>query len=130
MLMFKFCLICSSVIEAFATATPKHKTFFNWNLTVCNPSSILALTSSVVWMTVGNFPHFVKKGPPNFGSCLTNDSEMNKSLNFLAHFLSSFPFLSAGSIFFFKVSASIKSMLAALHLSICAASAMTQTLNN
>ena len=128
MLMFKFCLICSSVKDAFATATPRQRTFFNWNLTVCNPSSILALTSSLVWITVGNFPHLVKKGPPNLGNCLTKDSEMNKSLNFLDHFLSSFPFLSVGSIFFFKVSASMHSMLAALHLSICAASAITQTL--
>jgi hypothetical protein len=55
---------------------------------------------------------------------------MNKSLNFFAHFLSSFPFLSLGSILFFKVSASIKSMFAALHLSMWLASAMTQTLKN
>ena len=118
MLMFKFCLICSSVIPALATATPRQRTFFNWNLTVCNPSSILTLTSSLVWTTVGNLPHLVKKGPPNLGNCLTKDSEMNKSLNFFAHFLSSFPFLSAGSILFFKVSASIYSIPAALHLSI------------
>jgi hypothetical protein len=110
-----------------ATATPRHKTFFNWNLTVANISSTFPFISSLVWTTDGNFPHLVKKGPPNLANCLTRDSEMNNNLYFFAHFLSSFPFLSAGSILFFKVSASIQSIPASLHLSIWLASAITQT---
>jgi multidrug transporter EmrE-like cation transporter len=91
------------------------------------PSSTLALTSSLVITTVGNLPHFVNKGPPNFGNCLTRVSETNKSLYFLDHFFNSFPFLSAGSAFFFKLSASMNSIPCSLHLSMWAASAMTQT---
>jgi len=90
-----------------ATATPRQRTFFNWNLIEDKPSSILLFTSSLVWMTVGNLPHLVKKGPPNLGNCFNKVSEIKNNLYFAAHFLSSFPFLSAGSIFFFKVSASI-----------------------
>ena len=101
-----------------ATATPKQRTFFNWNLTELKPSSILDLISSFVWITAGNLPHLVKKGPPNLGNCLIKLSEMKNNLNFLDHFFNSFPFLSEGSIFFFKVSASIYSTSAALHLSI------------
>jgi hypothetical protein len=44
--IFKFCLICSSVMLTLATPTPKHKTFFNWNLIEERPSSTFALTSS------------------------------------------------------------------------------------
>ncbi len=120
-------LICSSVMESLATATPKQRTFFNWNLIEDKPSSILVLMSSLVWTTVGNFPHLVKKGPPNFGNCFNKVSEMKNNLYFPAHFLSSLPFLSAGSIFFFKVSASMYSIPLALHLSMCRASAITQT---
>ena len=125
--MFILVLICSSFMVSFATATPRHKTFFNWNLTDDNPSSILVLISSLVWITAGNLPHLVKKGPPNFGNCLIKLSEMKNNLNFLDHFFNSFPFLSVGSIFFFKVSASIYSTSAALHLSMWFASAITQT---
>lgn len=125
--MLRFVLICSSVKVSFPTATPKQRTFFNWNLTDERPSSTLALTSSLDMITVGNLPHLVKKGPPILGSCLIKDSEMNNNLYFEAHFLSSFPFLSAGSILFFKTSASTYSIPAALHLSTWLASAMTQT---
>ena len=100
--MFILVLICSSFMVSFATATPRHKTFFNWNLTDDNPSSILVLISSLVWITAGNLPHLVKKGPPNFGNCLIKLSEMKNNLNFLDHFFNSFPFLSEGSIFFLK----------------------------
>ena len=113
----------------FATPTPKHKTFFNWNLIEARPSSTFTLTSSAPWMTVGNLPHLVKKGPPNLGSSLISDSETKSKVYFLAHFFNSFPFLSVGSTLFFKASLSINSMLAALHLSMCAASAITQTLS-
>jgi hypothetical protein len=120
-------LICSSFIVSLATATPRQRTFLSWNFTEDKPSSILVLMSSLVWMTVGNFPHLVKKGPPSLGSCFSKDSEMKKSLNLPAHFLSSFPFLSEGSILFFKVSASMWSIPAAMHLSTWLASAITQT---
>jgi hypothetical protein len=83
--------------------------------------------SSVVWRTAGNLPHLVKKGPPSLGSCFNKVSDMKKSLYLPAHFFSSLPFLSAGSIFFFKVSASIWSIPAAIHLSTWFASAITQT---
>lgn len=79
-------------------------------------------------MTVGNFPHLVNNGPPSFGSCLTKVSETKKSLKLADHFLSSFPFLSVGSIFFFKLSASMNSYPNALHLSAWLASAITQIL--
>lgn len=125
--MLRLVLICSSVKVSFPTATPRQRTFFNWNLTEERPSSILVLTSSLVMITVGNFPHLVKKGPPILGSCLIRDSEMKSNLYLEAHFLSSFPFLSAGSILFFKTSASMYSIPAALHLSTWLASAMTQT---
>ena len=125
--ILRFCLICSSVMLTLATATPKHNTFFNWNLTEARPSSTLALTSSAFWMTVGNLPHLVRKGPPSLGSSLIKVSETNNRVYFLAHFFNSFPFLSVGSTFFFRVSLSMNSILAALHLSMWAASAMTQT---
>ncbi len=125
--ILRLVLICSSVIVSFPTATPRQRTFLSWNFTEDKPSSILVLISSFVWITVGNFPHLVKKGPPSLGSCFNKDSEMKKSLNLPAHFLSSFPFLSAGSIFFFKESASMWSTPAALHLSTWLASAITQT---
>ena len=120
-------LICSSVKVSLATATPRQRTFFNWNLTEDKPSSILVLMSSLVWMTVGNLPHLVKKGPPNLGNCFSKVSEMKNNLYLPAHFLSSFPFLSAGSIFFLRVSASMWSIPEALHLASWLASAMTQT---
>lgn len=71
----------------------------------------------------------MKKEPPNLGNCLSKESEIKSNLYFLAHFFNSLPFLSEGSIFSFKVSASIYSILAALHLSIKAASAITQILS-
>jgi len=110
-----------------ATATPRQRTFLSWNFTELKPSSIFVLMSSFVWMTVGNLPHLVKKGPPNLGNCFNNVSEMKNNLYLPAHFLSSFPFLSAGSIFFFKVSASMQSIPEALHLASWLASAITQT---
>ena len=127
--MFMFCLICSSVILTLATATPRQRTFFNWNLIEAIPSSTLTLTSSDAWTTVGNFPHFVRKGPPSLGSSLIRVSETKRRVYFLAHFFNSFPFLSAGSTFFLRASLSMYSILAALHLSMRAASAMTQTLS-
>ena len=125
--MFRLVLICSSVMDSLATATPRQRTFLSWNFMEDKPSSILVLMSSFVWMTVGNLPHLVNKGPPSLGSCFSKVSEMKKSLYLLAHFLSSFPFLSAGSIFFFKASASMWSTPAAWHLSTWLASAITQT---
>jgi len=125
--MLRLVLICSSLKVSLATATPKQGTFFNWNLIDARPSSTLAQTSSPDKITVGNFPHLVKKGPPILGSCLIKDSEMNNNLYFEDHFLSSLPFLSAGLTLFFKVSASIQSIPAALHLSMWLASPITQT---
>lgn len=81
------------------------------------PSSTLALRSSFSPMTTGNLPHLASNGPPNLGSCLTRDSDTKTNLYLAMNLLSSFPFLSAGSTFFFKESASINSILAALHLS-------------
>lgn len=127
--IFKFCLIWSSVILTFPIAVPRHNTFFNWNLTDDLPSSTLALTSSFELITVGNFPHLAKKFPPNLFNCLTKVSEMKKSLIFSANFFNSFPFLSAGSTFFFKASPSINSIPCCLHLSMWAASAITHTLS-
>ncbi len=46
----------SSVISTFPTATPMHKTFFNWNLMVDLTSVILALKSSLWETGVGNLP--------------------------------------------------------------------------
>ena len=46
----------SSVIPTFPTATPKHSTFFNWNLIVDLTSVILEAKSSLCEMGVGNLP--------------------------------------------------------------------------
>jgi hypothetical protein len=126
--MLRLCLICSSLISTWATAVPKQRTFLSWNLTVARPSSTLALMSSAFWMVIGNLPHLAKKAPPSLPCCLTKDSEMNNILYFAAHFFNSFPFLSVGSTFFLRESSSIKSIPYSLHLSMWAASAMTQTL--
>ena len=46
----------SSVMPTLPTATPIHKTFFNWNLMVHLTSLILALKSSLWETGVGNLP--------------------------------------------------------------------------
>ena len=127
--MSKFCLICSSSILTCPIASPRLATFLSWYLIVARPSSIFAWTLSPCWTTTGNLPHLVKKGPPNLGRCLSKDSEMKSALYFLAHFFKSLPFLSLGLIFSFRVSASMYSIPASLHLSIWAASAMKQIFN-
>ena len=46
----------SSVIPTFPTATPKHSTFFSWNLIVDLTSVIFAFRSSLWEIGVGNLP--------------------------------------------------------------------------
>ena len=50
----------SSVIWTWPTATPKQRTFFNWNLIVERTSVSLLLRSSACESGVGNFPAGVK----------------------------------------------------------------------
>ena len=83
----------SSVIWTWPTATPKQRTFFNWNLIVERTSVSLLERSSAWEMGVGNFPAFERPGPSRRGICLMRASEAKKASYFLASFLTSFLFL-------------------------------------
>ena len=103
----------SSVISTWPTATPKQRTFFNWNLMVERTSVSLVFRSSACDTGVGNLPAihikvlcytlakgrmqiylpFERPGPKRRGICLMRDSEARKASYFFASFLTSFLFL-------------------------------------
>ena len=103
----------SSVIWTWPTATPKQRTFFNWNLMVERTSVSLVFRSSACDTGVGNLPAihmkvlcytlakermqiylpFERPGPKRRGICLMRDSEARKASYFLASFLTNFLFL-------------------------------------
>lgn len=73
--MVKFYLIYSSVILSVPIPFPKVKTFFNYHLTMDLISFTLAPTSSVSYITIGNFPILFNTLPNNLGIYLIKDSE-------------------------------------------------------
>jgi len=85
-----FCLICSSVMATLPTATPIHRTFFSWNLTLDLTSSIFLDKDSAWVMAIGNLLILFRIGPKILVSCLTIESVHIRTWYFLAHFLMSF----------------------------------------
>lgn len=102
----------SSVIWTWPTATPKQRTFFNWNLIVERTSVSLLVKSSACETGVGNFPAesdfskcsirtrkiranppLERPGPSRRGICLMRASDARKASCFLASFFTSFLFL-------------------------------------
>src|SRR5271154_1502552 len=95
----------SSVMSTLPTATPRHSTFFSWNLIVLLTSVTLALRSSAWEMGVGNLPALERPGPRRRGICLMSVSEATKASYLRASFLISFLFL----LSFFRSSADMAS---------------------
>lgn len=82
-----FCLRFSSVRLTLPIAVPKQDAFFDWNLTVCFNSSILAVIFSPSANATGKRPILTKTLPKSLVTCFPTDSEARRTSYFLAHFL-------------------------------------------
>ena len=82
-----FCLRFSSEVVTVPMAVPRQEAFFDWNLTVCFNSSILAVIFSPSAKLTGNRPILTKTLPNNLVTCLPTDSLASNTSYFLAHFL-------------------------------------------
>lgn len=119
-----FCLRFSSVRLTLPIAVPKQDAFFDWNLTVCFNSSILAVIFSPSAKATGKRPILTKTLPKSLVTCFPTDSEARRTSYFLAHFL----IFVLSLLNALRPSTSMYGMLLAVASSMCAALARTQTL--
>ncbi len=87
MAIVTFCLRLSSVCSTVPIAVPMQLTFFDWNLTVCFNSSILAVIFSPSAKLMGKRFILTKALPKSLVTCFPTESLASKTSYFLAHFL-------------------------------------------
>lgn len=121
--MVRFCLRLSSPVSTVPIAVPRHEAFFDWNLTVCFNSSILAVIFSPSARVTGNKPIFTSTFPRSLVVCLATESLAKRTSYFLAHFL----ILVLSLLNAFSPSTSMQGIPLAVASSIWAALARTQT---
>lgn len=83
----RFCLKLSSPVSIVPIEVPRHDAFFDWNLTVCFSSSILAVIFSPSAKVTGKRPILTSTLPRSLVVCLATESLAKRTSNFLAHFL-------------------------------------------
>jgi hypothetical protein len=82
----KFCLILSYPVSTVPMAVPRHEAFFDWNLTVCFNSSILAVIFSPSARVTGKSPILTRTLPKSLVVCFATESLAKRTSNFFAHF--------------------------------------------